>query len=55
MNGVERGQFRLHPAGGRGLSKGCITLPGYADFEKIRRAHLHYPRSQFRHSCIWND
>jgi len=28
------------PAGGRGLSKGCITLPGYADFEKIRRALL---------------
>lgn len=41
INGVERGQFRLHPAGGRGLSKGCITLPGYADFEKIRRALLH--------------
>lgn len=41
INGVERGQFRLHPAGGRGISLGCITLLSYADFEKIRRAFLH--------------
>ena len=41
INGVKRGQFRLHPAGGRGVSLGCITLPSYSDFEKIRRALLH--------------
>ncbi|WP_075643590.1 DUF2778 domain-containing protein [Paraburkholderia ginsengiterrae] len=41
VKGVQRGNFRLHPAGGRGLSLGCITLPTYSDFETIRRAFLH--------------
>lgn len=41
INGVERGQFRLHPVGGRGVSLGCITLASYADFQAIRRALLH--------------
>jgi hypothetical protein len=41
INGVQRGQFRLHPAGGRGISLGCITLPSYTDFQTIRRALLH--------------
>lgn len=26
INDVERGNFRLHPAGWRGISKGCITF-----------------------------
>lgn len=41
VNGVQRGQFRLHPAGGRGVSLGCITVASYADFQSIRRALLH--------------
>lgn len=41
INGVKRGQFRLHPAGGGGLSLGCITLPSRTDFLKIRAALLH--------------
>lgn len=52
INGVERGQFRLHPAGGRGISLGCITLPNYADFEKIRRELLHTFTIPARHSGI---
>jgi hypothetical protein len=41
VNGVKRGQFRLHPAGGRGVSLGCITLPSLTDFTRIRNALLH--------------
>ncbi|MGF6852390.1 DUF2778 domain-containing protein [Paraburkholderia sp. CI3] len=40
VNGVRRGQFRLHPAGGAGVSLGCITLPSRADFLRIRSALL---------------
>lgn len=35
-NGVSRGHFRLHPAVGRGLSKGCITIQSQADFNVIK-------------------
>ncbi|MCC8401204.1 DUF2778 domain-containing protein [Paraburkholderia sp. MMS20-SJTN17] len=41
INGVRRGNFRLHPAGGRGVSLGCITLPSRDDFLLIRHALLH--------------
>ncbi|MGF6982974.1 hypothetical protein QFZ99_002451 [Paraburkholderia atlantica] len=41
VNGVKRGQFRLHPAGGRGISLGCITLPSRTDFLRIRNSLLH--------------
>jgi len=41
VNGVKRGQFRLHPAGGHGVSLGCITLPARVDFMSIRNALLH--------------
>ncbi|RQR36743.1 MULTISPECIES: DUF2778 domain-containing protein [unclassified Burkholderia] len=41
VNGVQRGQFRLHPAGGEGVSLGCITLPSRVDFLRIRSALLH--------------
>jgi hypothetical protein len=41
INGVKRGQFRLHPAGGHGISLGCITLPSRTDFLRIRNALLH--------------
>ncbi|MBC8750419.1 hypothetical protein OKW43_003475 [Paraburkholderia sp. WC7.3g] len=40
VNGVKRGQFRLHPAGGRGVSLGCITLPSRTDFLRIRNSLL---------------
>ncbi|QXE07308.1 DUF2778 domain-containing protein [Paraburkholderia sprentiae WSM5005] len=40
INGVRRGNFRLHPAGGHGLSLGCITLPSRTDFLRIRAALL---------------
>ncbi|MBB5407428.1 hypothetical protein HDG34_001360 [Paraburkholderia sp. HC6.4b] len=40
VGGVKRGQFRLHPAGGAGVSLGCITLPSRADFLRIRSALL---------------
>ncbi|MCC8401201.1 DUF2778 domain-containing protein [Paraburkholderia sp. MMS20-SJTN17] len=41
INCVKRGQFRLHPAGGRGISLGCTTLPRHSDFMTIRNALLH--------------
>lgn len=37
---VERGHFRLHPAGYKGVSEGCITLPGTAHFAVLREALL---------------
>ncbi|WP_296654584.1 DUF2778 domain-containing protein [Paraburkholderia sp.] len=40
VNGVRRGQFRLHPAGGHGVSLGCITLPSRTDFQRIRTSLL---------------
>ncbi|MEI7063711.1 DUF2778 domain-containing protein [Dickeya chrysanthemi] len=40
INGVRRGNFRLHPVGGRGISLGCITLRHYSDFATIRAALL---------------
>lgn len=33
---VKRGNFRLHPKVGRGISKGCITIDKQSDFNKIR-------------------
>ncbi|MEW6347326.1 MAG: DUF2778 domain-containing protein [Pseudomonadota bacterium] len=36
INGVKRGNFRLHPKGALGISKGCITLARKGDFEKLR-------------------
>jgi hypothetical protein len=41
VNGIKRGQFRLHPIGGRGVSLGCITLASYPEFARLRRALLH--------------
>ncbi|WKV52694.1 MULTISPECIES: DUF2778 domain-containing protein [Dickeya] len=40
INGVRRGNFRLHPIGGQGVSLGCITLQHYSDFAAIRAALL---------------
>jgi hypothetical protein len=41
VNGVERGNFRLHPIGRYGVSLGCITVQNLSDFQTIRRALLH--------------
>lgn len=35
-NQVKRGQFRLHPKVGGGISKGCITINTQSDFNRIR-------------------
>lgn len=32
---IKRGQFRLHPKVGRGISKGCITIDKQRDFNMI--------------------
>lgn len=41
VNEIQRGNFRLHPASGRGVSLGCITVQNNSDFQAIRRALLH--------------
>ncbi len=33
---VKRGNFRLHPKVGRGISKGCITIDSQAQFNRLR-------------------
>jgi hypothetical protein len=38
VNGVKRGNFRLHPHGTRNLSEGCITLTDPVAFERLRRS-----------------
>ena len=35
-NQVKRGNFRLHPKGRLGISKGCITIESQAHFNHIR-------------------
>lgn len=37
---VRRGSFRLHPAGYKGISKGCITLPSKSHYIILRNAIL---------------
>jgi hypothetical protein len=39
VDGVRRGEFRLHPKGPRGISLGCITLEFRSEFD-ILRAYL---------------
>ncbi|NYH21579.1 DUF2778 domain-containing protein [Paraburkholderia bryophila] len=36
INGVRRGNFRLHPVGYWGKSDGCITLPNPEIFNRLR-------------------
>jgi hypothetical protein len=52
VNGVKRGQFRLHPAGGEGISLGCITLPSRIDFLRIRSSLLHTTTIPARNSGL---
>jgi hypothetical protein len=37
INGVMRGNFRIHPIGEREVSEGCITLVNPAEFEMLQR------------------
>lgn len=36
VNGIRRGNFRLHPVGRLGESKGCVTLANPTQFDKLR-------------------
>ncbi|MGK3115902.1 DUF2778 domain-containing protein [Candidatus Pantoea formicae] len=36
IQGVRRGEFRLHPVGPRGISEGCITLQHSIQFDYLR-------------------
>ncbi|MGE9552950.1 DUF2778 domain-containing protein [Erwinia amylovora] len=40
IDGVQRGNFRLHPIGPQGLSEGCITLNHIGDFDYLRKKLL---------------
>lgn len=44
VESVGRGQFRLHPAGRRGVSEGCITLPNHSQYAMLRNALLRAPK-----------
>lgn len=43
VEGIERGNFRLHPTGRGGHSFGCITLQSRSEFQALRRALLYTP------------
>lgn len=43
VEGVRRGEFRLHPKGPRGLSLGCITLEYRSEFDTMRTYLLAQP------------
>jgi hypothetical protein len=36
IDGVKRGNFRLHPNGRFGVSEGCITLASKSQFDRLR-------------------
>lgn len=40
VEGVKRGNFRLHPVGPAGLGEGCLTLSHQSDFDYLRQALL---------------
>ena len=37
VQGVKRGNFRLHPIGRWGISEGCITLTNQIEFKKLAK------------------
>jgi hypothetical protein len=37
INGVRRGEFRLHPSGPQNRSEGCITVVHPAEFEALQK------------------
>jgi hypothetical protein len=44
IDGVERGLFRLHPAGRDQISEGCITLPSHCNYAILRNALMQTAR-----------
>lgn len=42
---VKRGNFRLHPEGPLGISKGCITLKSKIRYDELRKSQLHTKKS----------
>jgi hypothetical protein len=54
IEGIRRGNFRLHPEGQRHLSEGCITVVSHLDFDQLqrfirsRKADLPIPGSTMR-------
>lgn len=45
---IQRGNFRLHPAGYQGISNGCITLPSRSHYKILRDALLSENNSKIR-------
>lgn len=43
IGNVRRGNFRLHAAGYKGISKGCITFPSTSNYMKVYKALLKTP------------
>ncbi|MFZ4700426.1 MAG: tlde1 domain-containing protein [Candidatus Methylumidiphilus sp.] len=41
MDGIRRGEFRLHPKGPRGIGLGCITLEYRSEFDTLKIDQLH--------------
>lgn len=37
IDGIQRGEFRLHPDGPMHLSEGCITVVSYFEFDRLQR------------------
>ncbi|WP_329958899.1 DUF2778 domain-containing protein [Paraburkholderia sejongensis] len=37
IDGIRRGNFRLHPEGQMRISEGCITVVNQAQFERLRK------------------
>ncbi len=52
VNGVRRGEFRLHPLGPSRTSLGCITLQFQAEYDAMRRALLATATSTIARSGI---
>lgn len=52
VNSVVRGNFRLHPRGPLGLSRGCVTVEHQDDFDRVRRKLLKAGRSRVRQNDI---
>jgi hypothetical protein len=48
---VERGNFRLHPAGYSGESKGCITLPNHSHYDILRGSLLQTAKAKIS-ACL---
>jgi hypothetical protein len=50
VDGVRRGEFRLHPKGPRGISLGCITLEYRSEFDTMRAYLLGQPVAYIPHT-----